>query len=147
MIKEEKPKEEVVVPVVTEEVIPEVIVENKFTAADEQVLLTPLPFSKIGDTVLSSTAKAQADKLVELMQRHNNIELQIEGHSCNLGSEAVNNRISLARAKAVAAYLQSKGIAASRLQAIAKGTSEPLLPNTSEANRKQNRRVVFKVSE
>ncbi|HEY9363436.1 MAG TPA: OmpA family protein, partial [Chitinophagaceae bacterium] len=87
------------------------------------------------------------DKLVDLMQRHDNIELQIEGHTCNIGSEAVNKRISLARANAVVVYLENKGIAPGRLHAIGKAAEEPVLPNTSEANRKQNRRVVIKTRE
>jgi outer membrane protein OmpA-like peptidoglycan-associated protein len=73
--------------------------------------------------------------------------LQIEGHTCNLGGPAVNQRISIARAKAVAIYLEQKGIDPSRLHIVAKGAAEPIVPNTSEANRKQNRRVVMKIVE
>jgi len=146
VVKEQAPKEEVVVPAVPEKITREPEEKARFTVAEDQLLQTALSFGKIGNTVLPASAKAQLDQLAELLERHDNLELLIEGHTCNLGSEAVNQRIGLARAKAVAAYLKGQGIEASRLQAVGKGASEPLVPNTSEANRKQNRRVVFKVS-
>ena len=145
----EKPKaaEAVVQPEAKEKTTSEKIAQNVLTAEDIELLRTPLQFIEIGDTTLSPAAKAQADKLLDLMQRHDNIELQIEGHTCNIGSEAVNKRISLARANAVVVYLENKGIAPGRLHAIGKAAEEPVLPNTSEANRKQNRRVVIKTRE
>ena len=144
---EEKPKEEEVVVTVVEQKITPEATKDTLTTEEEQFIQTPLPFSQVGDTVLSASAQAEADKLAQLMQQHNHIELQIEGHTCNLGSPAVNQRISIARAKAVASYLENKGIAASRLHIVAKGATEPIVPNTSEANRRQNRRVVMKVVE
>ena len=144
---EEKPKEEgVVVEVVEQEIIPEAI-KDTLTTEEKQLVQTPLQFSQVGDTVLSASAQAEADKLAQLMQQHSHIELQIEGHTCNLGGPAVNQRISIARAKVVATYLENKGIATSRLHIVAKGAAEPIVPNTSEANRKQNRRVAMKVIE
>ncbi|MBO9681074.1 MAG: OmpA family protein [Flavisolibacter sp.] len=143
----EKPKEEELVVTVTEQkIIPEAT-KDTLTTEEEQFIQTSLQFSKVGDTVLSPSAQAEADKLAQFMQRHSHIELQIEGHTCNLGGPAVNQRISIARAKAVATYLEHKGIDPSRLHIVAKGAAEPIVPNTSEANRKQNRRVVIKVVE
>ena len=143
---EEKPTEEVVVTVVEQKMIPEAT-KDTLTAEEEQLVQTPLQFSRVGDTVLSPSAQAEADKLAQLMQQYSHIELQIEGHTCNLGGPVVNQRISIARANAVATYLENKGIDPSRLHIVAKGAAEPIVPNTSEANRKQNRRVVMKVVE
>ncbi len=144
----EKPKAEAVVqPVSEEKTTSEQTTQNVLTIEEVELLRTPLQFTKIGDTSLSPAAKAQADRLVALMQRHNNIEWQIEGHTCDIGSEAINKRISLARANAVVVYLENKGIAPARLHAIGKAAEEPVLPNNTEANRKQNRRVIIKISE
>lgn len=145
----EEPKTGTVVePTVKEErVSPEPPAQPTLTEAEEAVLKAPLAFSRVGDTALSEAAKAQADQVAELLLQHPGMKLQIEGHTCTIGSEAVNRQVGMARAKAAAAYLQGKGIAADRMHLVSKGAEEPLVPNTSEANRKQNRRIVFKVSD
>ncbi|HWJ26098.1 MAG TPA: OmpA family protein [Flavisolibacter sp.] len=51
--------------------------------------------------------------------------------------------VGLARAGAVVMYLEQKGIDGSRMHAVSKGAEEPVVPNTSEVNRRQNRRVVI----
>ena len=49
------------------------------------------------------------------------------------------------RAAAVSAYLQKRGIDPSRLDAEGLGSSQPLAPNFTAANRARNRRVAFKI--
>jgi OmpA-OmpF porin, OOP family len=146
---EEEPKTGTVAepPVKEESVSPEPPVQPTLTETELAILKAPLPFNRVGDTALSEAAKAQADQVAELLLQHPGMELQIQGHTCNIGSEAVNRQVGMARAKAAAAYLQGKGIAAARMHLVSKGAEEPLVPNTSEANRKQNRRIVFKVSD
>jgi outer membrane protein OmpA-like peptidoglycan-associated protein len=62
-----------------------------------------------------------------------------------LGTKAVNLSIGLRRAEAAKAYLVAKGVAAERIRTASKGETEPLVPNTSEENRRKNRRVVMKI--
>jgi outer membrane protein OmpA-like peptidoglycan-associated protein len=126
---------------------PEKATPHPLTPAEEAVLETPIRFNKVGDTTLSAASKAQADSLAVIMQQYPSMNLLIEGHTCDLGSDAVNSRVGLARAGAVVLYLQQKGIDGSRMQAVSKGADEPIVPNTSETNRKLNRRVVIKVSD
>lgn len=117
--------------------------KDKLSAAELAVLETPLSFAKKGDTTLSAATRSQADKIIAILEIHPAVLVEIQGHTCDMGSNAVNERIGLARANATAQYLQSKGIANNRIQTVSKADHEPLAPNTSEANRQQNRRVVF----
>ena len=67
----------------------------------------------------------------------------VEGHTDNLGSDDYNERLSIARAKAVAAYLEGQGIPDARLRPTGKGETSPVAPNDSEEGRQRNRRVDF----
>ncbi|HZF25232.1 MAG TPA: OmpA family protein [Steroidobacteraceae bacterium] len=67
----------------------------------------------------------------------------IEGHTDSSGSEAYNQHLSEARAKAVREYMVSMGIDASRLEARGYGESQPVADNATAEGRAQNRRVVL----
>jgi len=83
------------------------------------------------------------DEVVQVLQDNPKISLEVQGHTDNVGGDAYNMRLSQARADAVRAYLVSKGIAPSRLVAKGYGFHQPLVPNTTAANRELNRRVQF----
>ncbi len=129
----------------TEKTIPAAEPIDTLTAAELQVLKTPVAFSQKGDTLLSSAAQQQVDNVLVILQAHPKLALQIQGHTCDAGTDAVNERIGSARAKAVGNYMINKGIASTRIQPVSKADREPLVPNTSETNRKQNRRVLFTI--
>jgi outer membrane protein OmpA-like peptidoglycan-associated protein len=87
-------------------------------------------------------------------------KVAVEGHTDDVGDPAANQVLSNDRAAAVATYLESKGIARSRLQAVGFGSSRPLCleiaalqaaakPNKTklERCRDKNRRVQFQVLE
>ena len=78
-----------------------------------------------------------ADKLAPYPQAN----LDVQGFADSTGSEAKNSRLSYDRARAVAAYLDSLGIEASRIHAAAFSTSSPAASNTTPEGRKSNRRV------
>ena len=66
----------------------------------------------------------------------------VDGHTCNIGTDERNCRLSLGRAKSVVQFLMEKGgVSRERLQARGFGQRVPKGPNDSEANRKKNRRV------
>jgi outer membrane protein OmpA-like peptidoglycan-associated protein len=74
-------------------------------------------------------------------------ELMITGHTCDRGSRNYNERLSEQRARSVAEYLREQGVSSSRLQTQGMGETDPLVNNSSESNRRINRRVEFKVME
>lgn len=71
----------------------------------------------------------------------------IIGHTDNTGSDAINNPLSTERAARTRDYLSSRGVAANRFIIEGRGSHEPLVANTSEANRAKNRRVEIFVAE
>jgi outer membrane protein OmpA-like peptidoglycan-associated protein len=74
------------------------------------------------------------------------LRIQINGHTDQVGTDAANQTLSEARAKAVYNYLINKGIASERLRYKGFGESKPLsnAPDTEEG-RSQNRRTEFEV--
>jgi len=83
------------------------------------------------------------DSVADIMNRYSDIRIAITGHTCSIGTERENIKIGEARAGAVAAYLQRKGIDRSRMDIHSAGESDPLVPNSSPANRSKNRRVAI----
>ena len=69
------------------------------------------------------------------------MRVRVVGHTDSQGGEAHNDTLSLARATSVRRHLESKGVAAARLQAIGMGEREPLAPNAKDYGRALNRRI------
>lgn len=67
--------------------------------------------------------------------------ISVVGHTCDLGPEAYNQRLSDRRAKSVKRALVDMGIDPEAILTDGRGESEPLVPNTSEEKRRLNRRV------
>jgi outer membrane protein OmpA-like peptidoglycan-associated protein/fibronectin type 3 domain-containing protein len=88
------------------------------------------------------------DKAVQIMSDHSKIKLlRIEGHTDSQGDHGKNTVLSADRAKSVADYMVSKGIAAHRLTSIGFGPDRPVASNDTPEGRAQNRRVEFVVVE
>jgi OOP family OmpA-OmpF porin len=83
------------------------------------------------------------DEVVDVLKQNPKITLEVQGHTDNIGGAAYNLGLSQRRADSVRAYLVQHGIDASRLASKGYGLTQPLLPNTTEANRALNRRVQF----
>lgn len=133
--------------VIVDTVVKEIMEEPKDTlsAAEMKLLETPILFGRVGDTLLSQEARLHALAIAEVLKKHPQVSLTVEGHTCNIGTDEVNTRIGLARATAVTALLVENGIDAGRLQPISRAHQEPVASNKTEAERKKNRRVVLKV--
>ncbi|HVK46291.1 MAG TPA: OmpA family protein, partial [Pseudobacter sp.] len=137
----------VVVDTVVDIIVEEIMEEPKDTlsAAEMKLLETPILFGRVGDTLPSQEARLHALAIAEVLKKHPQVNLTVEGHTCNIGTDEVNTRIGLARATAVAALLVENGIDAGRLQPISRAHQEPVASNKTEAERQKNRRVVLKV--
>jgi outer membrane protein OmpA-like peptidoglycan-associated protein len=81
------------------------------------------------------------DQVVESLKEWQDIKLEIQGHTDNVGGENYNMRLSQARAKSVVNHLISKGIAPDRLRAVGFGFSRPIADNKTALGRERNRRV------
>lgn len=95
-----------------------------------------------GKAVLRSESHAAIAEIAQLMNARPAIRLAVVGHTDNTGQFEANIRLSEARASAVRDALVTKyGIAASRLAARGKGSTEPVASNDTPEGRAQNRRV------
>ncbi|MFN3343494.1 MAG: OmpA family protein, partial [Flavobacteriales bacterium] len=92
---------------------------------------------------LSAASKFVIDQFIVFLKENPNIKIAIHGHTDDRGVPAENLKLSDNRAKAVMDYIVSKGVAANRLSAQGFGQNKPKAPNTSEENRRQNRRTEF----
>jgi outer membrane protein OmpA-like peptidoglycan-associated protein len=86
-------------------------------------------------------SRAAIDEIAAWARANPGRSLRIEGHTDNVGGDAVNTLLSQQRADAVVAELVKRGIPASRLSARGLGSRQPVASNGSEAGRARNRRV------
>lgn len=101
---------------------------------------------EVGSEDLNATRRAILDKKVEIMKQYPDMRVTLVGNTCDIDTDYVNMREGLLRSEAAKNYMVSKGIAASRIDVTSKGLTNPVVANTSEANRKLNRRVEFVVN-
>lgn len=69
---------------------------------------------------------------------------EVGGHTDNVGDDASNQALSERRAKVVAGFLASKGVAAKLLSTKGYGESAPMADNATEDGKAKNRRIEFK---
>jgi type IX secretion system PorP/SprF family membrane protein len=85
------------------------------------------------------------DELAETLRQDESLQVNVEGHTDNIGSDKFNLKLSQKRAEVVRNLLIQKGIAAERLHAEGKGMHEPLNQNQTDEDRAKNRRVEITV--
>jgi len=102
---------------------------------------------KFGKTALPDEAKSKLDEVIaQLKANPNNIWIEIEGHTDNVGDKALNEKLGLDRAEVVKRYLyEQHQIPLHKINVISYGEDKPVAPNNTRQGRAQNRRVVVKV--
>jgi outer membrane protein OmpA-like peptidoglycan-associated protein len=86
---------------------------------------------------------AALDELAGTLRKYPGLRLNVTGHTDNVGDFFLNVQLSRERAKAVADYLLGKGVAEERIAWRGLGCVYPAAPNTTEDNKRKNRRVEF----
>ena len=100
-----------------------------------------------GKAILRPESYNALDNLVEYLNRKSTERIEIGGYTDNIGSDEKNIILSLDRAKAIVAYLVSKGISNDRLVAKGYGAEDPIEDNSTEEGRQKNRRTEVKILE
>jgi len=85
------------------------------------------------------------DEAVAVLQQNPDVNVEIEGHTCNIGTAEYNLALGERRANAVRDYLTSRGIAASRFRTVSYGEERPKYDNAREETRRLNRRAALVV--
>jgi OOP family OmpA-OmpF porin len=83
--------------------------------------------------------------LYTILMDNSTMNIEIDGHTDNVGNPELNLQLSIDRANAVKDYLIKKGIKHHRIIAKGFGGTKPVASNTTEETRKLNRRVAFTI--
>ena len=95
------------------------------------------------DYNLSTRSKENLEKIAKWMSKDPTAKMQIQGHTCNIGTSEYNLALGDRRANSAKKYLEGLGVSVTRLSTISYGLERPLLSNTNEENRSKNRRDEF----
>jgi outer membrane protein OmpA-like peptidoglycan-associated protein len=85
------------------------------------------------------------DEAVTAMRENPELRLEIEGHTCNIGTAEYNLALGERRAQAVRDYLTSRNIDPNRLRIVSYGEERPKFDNDREETRRLNRRAALVV--
>ncbi|WP_286130538.1 OmpA family protein [Solirubrum puertoriconensis] len=94
---------------------------------------------------LKPNSKTELNRLIKFMAQYPDIQVEISGHTDDVGTDSDNLVLSKNRAKSVYSYLVEHGVKAERLRFKGFGETKPLAPNTSDENRQQNRRIELSI--
>jgi outer membrane protein OmpA-like peptidoglycan-associated protein len=128
---------------------------KKYTEIEQNLYLTPIQvgstvrmnnlFFVTGKTEINKMSYPELQRLIDVMKKHKKMEVEIAGHTDDVGSDKVNNELSLERANAVRDYIISNGIEPERLKSKGYGKTKPVASNKTPEGRKKNRRVDFTI--
>jgi OOP family OmpA-OmpF porin len=99
----------------------------------------------VGKATLRPESYSELDRLGGLMVQNPKMQIELSGHTDNVGSDDSNMKLSEDRAKTVTEYLITLGIATNRVIAKGYGETKPVTSNDTEDGRQMNRRVEFTI--
>ena len=94
-----------------------------------------------GSANLQASSNSQLDQVAAMLKSNGALNIEVAGHTDNVGAADANQKLSEARADAVVKALASRGIAPGRLTAKGYGAAQPIADNRTEDGRGKNRRV------
>ena len=100
---------------------------------------------RTGSANISDESSEVLDELVRVLRACPNSEVEIAGHTDNVGDPDNNLDLSRRRAQAVVDYLVKEGIPASKLSAAGYGETRPVATNETAEGKARNRRIEFVV--
>ncbi|MEZ0233073.1 MAG: OmpA family protein [Methylophilaceae bacterium] len=118
--------------------------------ADIQKSMPPRPtiytlYFILGTTKLTAESNAQLDSILEQMKKIPAADAIIVGHADMVGTDAVNDKLSRDRAEWVKNLLIKKGVDIDHVEAVGRGSREPLIPAKRGVEEPKNRRVEIRV--
>lgn len=103
-------------------------------------------FFDFDKAVLKTNSFAELDRVVKLMVEKSGLQIEVAGHTDNIGTKEYNKQLSIRRAIAVKDYIIKKGIDTNRISVVGFGEEKPIASNDDEeSGRELNRRVEFKI--
>ncbi len=126
--------------------------DGKTASDDVNIRVVPVPITEIviedvhfdfDRYSLRPEATRALDEAVAALQKVPTATVQIEGHTCNIGTAEYNLALGDRRANSVRDYLVSRGISADRLRTTSYGEERPKHDNAREETRRLNRRAAL----
>lgn len=114
------------------------------TPTGEAIRLSHLIFAQ-GKAVIEPQSYQELDGVVQMMKDNSKIEIQLEGHTDNLGDAKANMTLSQKRVDAVKKYLAAKGVSKKRVKTKAFGGTQLLTAEITAEARNANRRVEMRI--
>lgn len=114
------------------------------TPRGETIVLNNLIFAR-GNANIDPKSYAELDEVAQMMKENSRIEIQLEGHTDNVGSPKANLKLSEDRVEAVKKYLASQGVSKNRIKTQAFGGTQPLRNEMTPEARAKNRRVEMRI--
>lgn len=95
----------------------------------------------VNSSQLNATTQQNLKNLASTLNKYEDTEILIEGHTDNTGTDEHNQNLSESRAKSVSSFLTTQKVKNARLKTIGYGEGQPLIDNSDDAGREKNRRV------
>jgi OmpA-OmpF porin, OOP family len=121
-------------------------VDENGCAVDQKFVLRGVKF-EFDSERLTPEALNILNDVATTLQAYPNVDVELEGHTDSIGSDAYNQGLSERRANSVKTYLVGRGVDARRMTPVGYGEAMPIADNNTEEGRDENRRVELKVIE
>jgi outer membrane protein OmpA-like peptidoglycan-associated protein len=124
-------------PLVAADDVPKIVME-----VNKPIVLPGIVFKTNSADILPASEQILNDAY-ETLRDNTNVEVEIAGHTDDVGKDAANQTLSEKRAESVKAWLVAKGISAARITTKGYGETKPIADNKTDSGRQQNRRIEF----
>lgn len=117
--------------------------DNRTVTQEARGLIVSLPgiLFDFDKATLRAETISTLEQVAAVLREYPTLEIRVEGHTDDVGSESYNQDLSERRALAVRDFLVDSGMAPSQVQSAGFGESLPVAPNSSPEGRQRNRRV------
>ncbi len=96
---------------------------------------------EVNKSTLSNTSKSNLTNLADILNKYEDTDILLEGHTDASGSDAYNLELSKKRATSVSNFLTTKKVVVKRFTVQGYGEAQPIASNETVDGRQQNRRV------
>lgn len=101
----------------------------------------------IGKATIKPRMRPVLDKFVQNLNTYPDSTVRIIGHTDSTGNDAINNPLSVNRARSARFYLVERSVSMKRIAIDGQGSREPIADNSTVQGRAMNRRVDIFVAE
>lgn len=102
-------------------------------------------FFNFDNSSLRSESFPELNRIAGLLGERPSMQVEIAGHTDNIGTDSYNMKLSERRANSVTKYLVEKGVAKERINTTFFGESKPIDTTNTKIGNRKNRRVEFKI--